>query len=210
MRANVVEQVDVMLKTAQRLHAPVFDLVSLKLEPWQRLISIMLSSRTRDEATIKATKRLFSKYPTIDALASAPVGEVESLIRGVGFYRVKAANVVKIAQGLMHDKGYLDDPEKIMELPGVGEKVRNVFFSRYGMGIGVDVHVHRISNRLGWVHTTTPHETEEALRALFPRQWFPKVNLACVGFGQVMCRAKPLCHHCPLSKHCIHYTNHKP
>jgi len=171
--------------------------------PFWRLLFIMLSSRTRDEATLKALQRLMDKAKDCRELAELSEEKIEKAIQGVGFHREKAKRAKEMAKALA-ERGCMppESYEELVKLPGVGRKTANVYLSAMGKGIGVDVHVHRIANRLGWVKTGRPEETEEELRRLFPREVWGELNHTLVAFGQTICKAKPLCHLCPLKEVC--------
>ncbi len=176
-------------------------------DPFRVLIATVLSQRTRDEVTDRATKKLFSKYKTPAALASADVGDIEELIREVGFYRVKAPRIKKIALIIQSEfKGKLPgEMDILLSLPGVGRKTANCVLV-YGFGkdaIAVDTHVHRISNRLGLVATRTPEETEIKLKEVLPIKYWRHINELLVRFGQDICRpVSPKCGICPITELC--------
>lgn len=154
---------------------------------WQTLIAILLSARTRDEVTIEVCTRLFARYPDAEALACAPLSEVEALIRRVNFYRNKARNILACSQAL--NKSYAGrvphDLNALVELPGVGRKTANVFLSENDHdAIGVDTHVAYISQKLGWVKSNKPENIEKELEALFPQRYWSKINLYLVRFGK--------------------------
>lgn len=172
--------------------------------PFRVMIATLLSHRTRDEATHAACMSLFARHPTPASLASAPLSEIETLIRPVGFYRVKARRIRDVARTLIERHGgrVPEEFSELMALPGVGRKTANCVLV-YGFGrdaIPVDTHVHRISNRLGIVRTTTPEETEGALTSLVPQDLWQDVNELMVVFGQRVCRPiGPRCRECPFT-----------
>lgn len=176
-------------------------------DPFRVLIATVLSQRTRDEVTDRATERLFSRYGTSGELARADTGDIEELIRDVGFYRTKAPRIKEIAWIIDNDlKGKVpDDIETLLLLPGVGRKTANCVLV-YGFGmdaVAVDTHVHRISNRLGLVETGTPEETETELRRVLPKRHWKHINELLVRFGQDICRPiGPKCPLCPVSDLC--------
>ncbi|MCZ7385072.1 MAG: endonuclease III [Candidatus Methanoperedens sp.] len=176
-------------------------------DPFLQLIATVLSQRTRDEVTDRASEKLFSKYGTPAALAHADVADIEELIREVGFYRIKAPRVKEIARIISNDyKGKVpDDMEALLLLPGVGRKTANCVLV-YGFGkdaIAVDTHVHRISNRLGLVSTKSPEETEIKLREVLPKKHWRNINELFVRFGQDICRpVGPKCEVCMLGEMC--------
>lgn len=176
-------------------------------DPFRVLIATVLSQRTRDEVTDVAAKKLFSRYDTPSSLSKADVKDIEELIREVGFYRVKAPRIKKIAR-IIDDEyngkvpGIMDE---LLALPGVGRKTANCVLV-YGFGkeaIAVDTHVHRISNRLGFVSTKTPEETEMRLREILPEKYWLFINELMVRFGQDICRpVSPKCGNCAISGYC--------
>ncbi len=176
-------------------------------DPFHVLIGTVLSQRTRDKVTDRASERLFKKYSTCHALARADTDDIEELICDVGFYRIKAPRVKEIARIIDNDlKGKVpSDIESLLLLPGVGRKTANCVLV-YGFGVdavAVDTHVHRISNRLGFVKTGTPEETETELRRVLPKRHWKHINELLVRFGQDICR--PLgqkCSLCPVSDLC--------
>jgi|TARA_B100001964_G_C14249482_1_gene609142 endonuclease-3 len=178
--------------------------------PFVVLISTILSQRTRDENTLKASNQLFSKYKTPKELATAPIEEIEKLIKPSGFYRVKSMRIKEVAEIIMkkYNNKVPDNIHDLLQLPGVGRKTANCVLV-YGFrqkAIPVDIHVHRISNRLGLVKTKTPERTEEELCKIIPEEYWLELNEIFVKFGQQICRPlKPLCSECPISQDCISY-----
>ena len=176
-------------------------------DPFQVLITTVLSQRTRDEVTDRASKRLFAKYNTPAALERADIKDIEELIREAGFYRIKAPRIKEIARIIDEDfKGRVpDDVETLLSLPGVGRKTANCVLV-YGFGkdaVAVDTHVHRISNRLGLVRTKTPEETEMKLIDSLPKKHWKHINELLVRFGQEICRpVAPKCGVCPVVELC--------
>jgi endonuclease-3 len=179
-----------------------------KDDPFQILIATMLSAQTKDAVTHAASTRLFRVARTPRTMARLPVKEIERLIYPVSFYRNKARHVLGICEQLMtRYRGAVPDTmEELLTLPGVGRKTANlvlILAHRSPDNICVDTHVHRISNRLGWVNTRTPEETEHALYAATHRKWWPVINLYLVTWGQNVCRpVYPLCGGCVLSDLC--------
>ena len=181
---------------------------SQKTDPFQILISALLSARTQDATTLAASTRLFAKAPTAGALATMRVAQIEKLIYPVSFYRNKAVFVRDAARMIVGRFGgrVPGTLEELITLPGVGRKTANlvlILAFKSHDNICVDIHVHRISNRLGWVQTKTPEETEQALYRTLDRQWWPVVNLYLVTWGQNMCRpVYPRCQSCAINKVC--------
>jgi len=175
--------------------------------PFQVLISTVLSQRTKDESTEKASDQLFRKYKNPVHLSKAPLKSIESLIKPSGFYKTKARRIKEISRILVEKyKGKVpQDFDGLMRLPGVGRKTANiVLVFAYGIpAIPVDTHVHRISNRLGLVKTKTPEQTEFALVKIIPRKHWLDFNGLFVKFGQQTCQPrKPLCWKCPVAREC--------
>ncbi|EKF86400.1 endonuclease III [Methanobacterium formicicum] len=179
-------------------------------DPYRVLIRTILSQRTRDDNTDRASAQLFSKYHTINEIAEADPTLLEPLIRPAGFYHVKAQRIVEVSRKLLDKfKGQVpDDMKNLLELPGVGRKTANCVLV-YGFqipAIPVDVHVHRISNRLGLVNTKTPEETEAELEKIVPREYWIELNDLMVQFGQTICRPQsPRHEECPLQELCDYY-----
>ena len=176
--------------------------------PFHVLIGTLLSARTQDATTLAASTRLFREAPTPRAMAALTVRRIERLIYPVSFYRNKARHVKATCRLLLEQFGgrVPSTLEDLLLLPGVGRKTANLvlilaFKSR--TAICVDTHVHRISNRLGWVRTSSPEETEQALYRVAPESWWPSINLYLVTWGQNVCRpVSPRCHSCVLKSMC--------
>jgi endonuclease-3 len=177
-------------------------------DPFQVLVATMLSAQTRDAVTHAASTRLFQVARTPRAIAKLKSREIERLIYPVSFYRHKAINVKKTCGQIMTRFGgrVPATMEELLTLPGVGRKTANlvlILAHRSVENICVDTHVHRISNRLGWVSTRTPEETEQALYRAANRKWWPLVNLYLVTWGQHVCRpVYPLCGSCAVADLC--------
>lgn len=176
-------------------------------DPFQVLIGTILSQRTRDENTDRASALLFARYPTAAGLAGAPVAEVERLIHATGFYRSKARHIRATSQRIVSEfAGVVPrDMEQLLSLPGVGPKTANcVIVFGFGLpGMPVDTHVHRIANRWGLVKTRSPEETEQELRTIVPPEYWIPLNPLLVQHGQNLCRPrKPLCDPCPIATYC--------
>ena len=177
-------------------------------DPFEVLISTMLSAQTRDAVTADASARLFARARTPRTLAKLSVKEIERLIYPVSFYRHKAKHVKQTCEILVERyKGRVPATmEELLTLPGVGRKTANlvlILSFRSRRNICVDTHVHRISNRLGWVTTRTPEQTEQALYASTEKRWWPYVNLYLVTWGQNVCRpVYPRCGECVIRQHC--------
>ncbi len=178
-----------------------------KYDAFKVLISTILSARAKDEVTEAVSADLFRKYPTAAMLARARRADVARIIRRIGFYNNKSRNIINAARMVVKEFGgkVPKDMKMLLELPGVGRKVANcVLVYAYGVpALPVDTHVHRVSNRLGWVKTRTPEETELALGKIVPRRHWLVVNEAFVSHGQRICvPVSPFCSKCPIIKYC--------
>ncbi|HRR35215.1 MAG TPA: endonuclease III [Kiritimatiellia bacterium] len=191
-----------------RVKAPIIDLVAVQThDPFRVLLGTILSARTKDACTAAACGRLFSVVTTPNDLRRISLAELEKIIYPVGFYRDKARHL-KALPDVLDEKfgGVLPDTvEALSELPGVGRKTANLVVA-LGFdkpAICVDVHVHRITNRLGLVQTKTPFETEMALRQILPARYWKTWNSYLVAFGQTRCAPRnPHCDGCPIATFC--------
>jgi endonuclease III len=181
-----------------------------KTQRFQILVALMLSSQTKDEITYNACQKLRAFGFTPQILAKAQQAELEKLLIPVGFYRTKAKHIIKSSQMILdeYDGDIPNTLETLMKLPGVGPKMAHIAMSsawNIVSGIGVDVHVHRIANRLGWTSkpTTDPEKTRLELESWLPFELWSEVNLLLVGFGQMICLPKnPKCVECSVNKIC--------
>jgi endonuclease-3 len=178
-----------------------------KSDPFKILISTLLSLRTKDEVTAVAAERLFALAQTPEEMATIPAEEIRAAIYPVGFYRNKAETILETCRTLIvnYRSQVPDTIEELLKLRGVGRKTANlvVALGFNKPGICVDIHVHRISNRLGYVDTKTPEETEFSLRKKLPEKFWIQYNTLMVSFGRNICRpVSPLCSICPVSDLC--------
>ncbi len=177
-------------------------------DPFEVLVSTMLSAQTRDPVTAAASARLFRAARSPKAMAELPVRRIQTLIYPVSFYRHKARHVKATCRILVERYGgrVPGTMEELLALPGVGRKTANlvlILSFKSLKNICVDTHVHRISNRLGWVKTRTPDETEQALYRTTDQRWWPYINLYLVTWGQNVCRpVYPRCGACVIREHC--------
>lgn len=177
-------------------------------DPFQVMIATLLSAQTKDAVTAAASERLFSVARTPKTMLKLSIEQIEKLIYPVSFYRTKAVHVKAACDQIMTRYGGRVPPTmaELLTLPGVGRKTANlvlILAHRSQSNICVDTHVHRISNRLGWVSTRTPDETEHALYAAAPKRWWSLINLYLVTWGQNVCRpVYPLCQECVLFDLC--------
>jgi endonuclease-3 len=176
-------------------------------DPFKVLVSCIISLRTKDEVTAQASSRLFDRAHTPEAMQHLTVDEISGLIYPAGFYRTKAEQILHISQQLVADHGgkVPDEIEELLRFKGVGRKTANLVLTLgFGkQGICVDTHVHRICNRLGYVATETPEETEMALRKKLPQEYWIEINDLLVAFGQNHCLPlSPYCSTCRLAPLC--------
>ena len=188
--------------------APIITFIAHRgATPFEVLVSTILSLRTKDEVTALAAERLFAQARTPEQLLALGETAVARLIYPVGFYPTKAKRLLEISRIILneHQGRVPDSMEGLLALPGVGRKTANLVllegFRKEAMC--VDTHVHRISNRIGYVQTKTPEQTEMALRAKLPRKHWMRYNELLVAFGQVICRpTSPFCSRCPVAGAC--------
>lgn len=186
------------------------DLHDAQTGPFSILIGTILSARTKDEATTKAVKALFSKYKNSKQLANAKVKDVEKIIKSIGFFHVKSKRIIEVAKIINTKyKGKVpDNLDTLVELPGVGRKTANcvLVYAFEKPAIPVDIHVHRISNRLGLVDTKNPEETEQELMKKVPKKYWIDINDTFVMYGQNICKPiSPMCDVCKIKKNCKYY-----
>ena len=175
--------------------------------PFRVLISCILSLRTQDATTAKASHRLFAVADTPQTMVKLSAKKIEKLIYPVGFYKTKARQIREICRRIIAQcSGRVpDEIDELLKFKGVGRKTANlvVTLGYNKPGICVDTHVHRISNRWGYINTATPEKTEIALRAKLPKRYWIEYNNLLVNFGQHLCRPiSPLCSVCPVQKYC--------
>jgi len=180
--------------------------------PFSILIGTILSARTKDETTTKVVNVLFSEYKNVKALANAKLKDVEKIIKSIGFYHIKAKRIIEVAKIINSKyKGRVpDNLEKLVELPGVGRKTANcvLVYAYDKPAIPVDIHVHRISNRLGLVETKTPEKTELELMKKIPKKYWLEINDMFVMYGQNICKPiSPMCNVCKIKKICKFYNS---
>ena len=185
-------------------------------DPFQILISCLLSLRTKDAVTTAASSRLFARAWTPQQLLALPQKSIQKLIYPSAFYRTKSLRIHQICRHLIgRFQGKVPDTiEELLTLPGVGRKTANlvVTLGFKKLGICVDTHVHRISNRFGYVQTKTPEKTEMALREKLPTKYWIEYNDLLVSFGQTICKpVSPLCSRCPVERYCprVGVTHHR-
>jgi endonuclease-3 len=176
-------------------------------DPWAVLVSTILSLRTKDEVTLKTSGVLLAQAPDPAALLALSEETIADLAYPAGFYKTKAATLRAIASILIerYNGAVPADLDALLALPGVGRKTANlVLIEAFNMdGICVDIHVHRISNRAGWLVSRTPEETEMTLREILPKKFWKPLNALLVLYGQKLCRpVSPFCSRCVIPGHC--------
>jgi endonuclease III len=209
--------VKILREEVRTMEVPIVTEISRRRrDPFDVLISTILSLRTKDEVTREASHRLLQRADTPAALLELSEDEIARLIFPVGFYKTKAKRIREICRDLLGKYGgrVPDDLEELLTLNGVGRKTANLVVTlAYGKpGICVDTHVHRISNRLGYVRTKTPEQTEMALREKLPREYWIEYNDLLVTWGQNVCRPiSPFCSRCAIHPYCrrVGVTNHR-
>lgn len=186
------------------------DLHNAETGPFSILIGTILSARTKDETTTKVVKALFVKYKNPKDLANAKIKDVEKIIKSIGFFHVKSKRIIEVAK-IIHKK-YKDkvpeDLDTLVQLPGVGRKTANcvLVYAFEKPAIPVDIHVHRISNRLGLVDTKNPEETEQELMKKIDKKFWIDINDTFVMYGQNICKPiSPMCDICKIKKSCKYY-----
>lgn len=206
--ANIAHVLEKIRKEMTKHTPPIVTLIAQhKRDPYRVLIATMLSLRTRDAMTAQASKRLFERADTPEGMLALDENDIAQIIYPVGFYKQKAKNILNTSRILLEEyAGHVPDaiPE-LVKLPGVGRKTANLVliegFQKPAMC--VDTHVHRISNRWGYVQTITPDETELVLRRKLPKKHWITYNELLVGFGQQICQPlSPKCSECPIEKEC--------
>lgn len=208
VKFNIARFVATIKNAYRDWDAPVVTLVANRgASPFDILVSTILSLRTKDEVTVEATGRILERADTPEKMVKLSEETISKLIYPVGFYPTKAKQLKKISRILIdqYNSEVPADIDKLLELPGVGRKTANlVLIEGFGMeAICVDTHVHRISNRIGYVKTKNADKTEFALRKKLPRKHWIYYNEMLVAFGQVICRPiSPWCSRCPVEEMC--------
>jgi endonuclease-3 len=204
---KIVKVIRRIKKQVKGFVIPSVTKIAVKNDPFLVLVSCILSLRTKDKTTIEASKRLFKISSNPKNMVKLPRERLEKLIYPVGFYRNKAKVILNISRKLIKsfNSKVPDKLDKLLEFKGVGRKTANLVL---GLGfnipaICVDTHVHRISNRLGWIRTRSPEDSEEALKKIIPRNYWIELNTILVTFGQNLCEpASPFCSRCAVYGFC--------
>lgn len=205
---NIDEVIGLLKKAVRHLPDPSVTLVGKRWgSPFLVLISCILSLRTKDAATLPASQRLFRLAATPQDMLQLTPAQIREAVYPVGFYKTKVIRILGICEDLVtkFNGRVPDNLEALMTMKGVGRKTANLVLTE-GFGIPavcVDTHVHRISNRMGYVRTKTPHETEAALRKHLPKKYWIHYNALLVTWGQNVCRpVSPLCSRCRIRRYC--------
>ena len=205
---DIHETIAVLRRVVREMETPVVGVIQERWrDPFKTLVSCILSLRTQDKTTRQASMRLFALADTPQALVDIPLEQVREAIYPVGFYRRKAEVIQDVCRDLLSrfDGKVPDDLDDLLTLKGVGRKTANLVVTvGFGKpGICVDTHVHRISNRWGYVETRNPGETEKALRGKLPPEYWIEFNDLLVTFGQNVCLPiSPYCSRCPIRDFC--------
>ncbi|RLC28673.1 MAG: endonuclease III [Deltaproteobacteria bacterium] len=205
---NIDDFVRTIESNYRQWNPPVITFIAHRgADPFQILVSTLLSLRTKDEVTAKAAQKLFARARTPEQIVALGKNKIQKLIYPVGFYPTKAGRLVEISEIIIekYNGKVPGDLDALLELPGVGRKTANLVLVEgfRKPAICVDTHVHRISNRIGYVRTKTPDKTEFALRKKLPLKHWIKYNELLVAFGQVICRpVSPFCSRCPAARMC--------
>lgn len=207
LQANIHSVVRILREEVRKYREPAVTVVARKRDPFRVLISCLLSLRTKDDVTAAASSRLFSIADTAAGIGRLPVDVIEKAIFPAGFYRTKAATLRRVSLEILdrYAGRVPDQIDELLTLKGVGRKTANLVVTlAYGKpGICVDTHVHRISNRLGWVKTRTPESTETALRDVLPPDYWIEINDLLVTYGQNVCTPlSPRCSACTIHEIC--------
>ncbi len=204
---NIDDIVTILKRENKKYIVPIVTIVSMTKSPFLVLISCLLSLRTKDKVTAEASNRLFKLADNPEKMLGLSIKNIEKAIYPVGFYKTKSKRIKEICKALLDDYGGVvpDEIDELLKLNGVGRKTANLVVTLgYGkLGICVDTHVHRISNRLGLVKTKTPEQTEFDLRKKLPKKYWLIYNDLLVTYGQNLCvPISPWCSKCKIFKYC--------
>ena len=205
------KEIDIVMTTLskffEKYETPTVRATSQKRDPFQTLVSCLLSLRTQDKNTEKASSSLFSVANTPQEIVKLPQEKLEKLIFSSGYYRNKAKSIKHVSKVLIeeHNGKVPDTEEELLAIKGIGRKTANIVlcFAFNKNVIPVDTHLNRIPNRLGWVKTKNPEETEFALMEVIPKKYWRELNTLLIKFGKNICQPiSPHCSKCPINKHC--------
>ncbi|MGD0337053.1 MAG: endonuclease III [Candidatus Omnitrophota bacterium] len=207
MPTSIIKTLNLIKRQVKHFILPSVTRISFQKDPYRVLISCILSLRTKDKVTVSASKKLFGLADNPYDMVKLSARRIEKAIYPVGFYRNKAKSILGVSKTIISDfRGKVPNTiEELLGFKGVGRKTANLVL---GLGynipaICVDIHVHRISNRLGWIRTSTAEETEEALKKIIPRSRWIELNTIKVRFGQNICvPVSPFCSSCMVNRLC--------
>ncbi len=206
---SALKQLQEIEQKVKGRQAPVFQLKqNIYQNGFQILTGVLISSRTKDQITLEASRRLFLRAKNFRQLADLSEAEIAALIYPAGFYRIKSRQLKKIAELLKEKEEIPQTMSELLKLPGIGIKsaslILQLAFDR--AEIAVDTHVQKVSQRLGWTSEKKPEKIARDLAELFPVSIHKKINLLLVAFGQTIClKKKPLCKYCPLTASCLYF-----
>jgi endonuclease-3 len=208
---HIADIFESLKKELKKYNMPVVshpDWEDIEKTPFTTLISCLLSLRTKDEVTAIASYRLFKKFDTPEKFINASEQEIQKLIYPVGFYKIKAKRIKDISKTIIdkYNSEVPEDFDELLKLKGVGRKTANIVMvyghKKQGF-LPIDTHCHKIPNRLGWIKTKTPEQTEEELKRVLPKRYWDDFNHLFVKFGQTICvPISPFCSKCPINKYC--------
>lgn len=206
---NIPKIISLIKSSTKNFQNPIVtEVANITNDPFKVLISCLLSLRTKDAVTAQASKRLFEVADAPEKLVKLDTKNIEKLIYPVGFYKTKAKRIKEICKILIdkYNSKVPDSIDELLKFKGVGRKTAGIVMC-YGhnktVSIPVDSHVHQISNRLGWVKTKTPEQTEQELMKIIPRKYWHDLNDILVTYGQNICvPVSPFCSKCVISKYC--------
>jgi endonuclease-3 len=203
------KEINIIFHLLEQSHKPTMLEQLAHYTPFQLLIATLLSARTKDATVISIVKELFKEYPHPQDFIDIDQKELEKKIYRIGFYRAKAKNIKILSQILLtqYQSKVPNTLEELTSLPGVGRKTANCILSYvyHKPAIAVDIHVHRIANRTGWVKTIKPEQTEKELQKLIPKTSWNNINRLFVSHGQTICSPiNPKCHLCPIITYCAY------
>ncbi|MBM3200156.1 endonuclease III [Candidatus Woesearchaeota archaeon] len=209
-----MRDVDIIFKLLRKKYPGRKFFSDIHVTPYRVLISTILSQRTKDANTMKASEQLFRLADTPEKILKLNVKKLEKAIRPSGFYRVKAKNIQIVSKQLINDYGgkVPKSIDELLKLRGVGRKTANcvLLFGYRLLSLPVDTHVHHLSNRIGLVKTKTPEETELELRKSLPKKYWMPINELLVRHGQTICSPRnPKCGICPITRYCGHYNRQR-
>ena len=208
-KKNIVHIVEILTKEMEKYPTPSVTMISWQNSPYKVLISCLLSLRTRDSVTIEVAKRLFEVADTAEKMSKLSLAELELLIRKVNLYKGKAERILALNKIILekYKSRVPETMEELLAFKGVGRKTAGITlvygYNQKEVAIPVDIHVHRTANRIGFVKTKMPDETEYMLMRLLPKKYWGEYNNTFVGFGQNICKPiNPKCGKCLITKYC--------